>query len=577
MAYVPANTDLPSSWLIPGVYLQLNLNGSGAGLNSATKRLLLVGYKGAVGNAPQDTPIQILQQSDANTAFGQGSDLARMYAAAVSQVGPGTCDVFCLPIAEPSTGTAATHLITIIGTATAAGSIDAWVCGYKASIAVALGDTPTMIAANLAAGLLTLNDTPVVASAATGTVTLTAKFKGLTGNDLPVMVNVNGSIGVQASPGTVAFTGTAGSAGTAVLQVGGTAVSAVINTSDTATVAGASLVTALASTAAPVTGSNAAGTVTLFYVPNRIVHRIGLTTSTTVQTVGVAVGVAGAGAASLTAALANVAAQSAYRLWVTSMNDAASLGTLSAHIELYANGLYQKDQVLHYGDTTGLVVAGAVAGATTPTLSSSPRYVTAWCPDSPQQAHEIAARSAAIVCVEDFYARNYDGKALQTSGTVPLLLPAKAVRPFPGDVNAAMFSYHMTPLVVDEFSGTLRIVRGMTTFRGSDQRLWDWSYIQTLGFYRYDLGIFLAQRFSGKSLKLNGDPKSPNVVKVQSIANAVYERLKSYDDADLFDGAEALKQSVSANSDPVVVGRVNVFVPCRPPLNLHQIAGTLGI
>jgi hypothetical protein len=39
------NQDLPSSWKIPGVYISINLAGSGAGLNSFAKRLLLVGYR----------------------------------------------------------------------------------------------------------------------------------------------------------------------------------------------------------------------------------------------------------------------------------------------------------------------------------------------------------------------------------------------------------------------------------------------------------------------------------------------------------------------------------------------------
>jgi phage tail sheath gpL-like len=575
MAFVPTNTDLPSSWLVPGVYIQLNLNGSGSGLNSATKRILLLGYKTSSGSAQVDAPIQVFAQSDANTYFGAGSDLARLYAATLSQIGPGTADVFCLPITAPSAGTAAIHQVVFAGTATAAGSVDAWICGYPVSIPVANADTPTVIGDAFAAAVNLNTALPVTASNASGTVNLTYKTKGLTGNDLPRIVNVNGSIGVTASPGTVVFSGTAGSSGTATLTVGGVAISASISNSDTATVSGAALETALAATAGPVTGVNASGTVTLYHVRDRVVHRISVATTATTQTVAASVGTAGDGAPSLTAALATVAAQPAYRLWATCFDDTASLGACAAHIELYANGLYQKDQTLHYGATKSLATSGAVPAATTPTLSSSPRYTANWCVDSPQQAYELAGRSAGIVCVEDYFARNYDGKAMKSDGLIPFLMPAKASRPIPADANSAMFTYHMTPLIVDEFSGTLRIMRGMTTYRGSDQRLWDWSYIQTLGYYRYDMGVFLAQRFSGKSLKLNGDPKTPNVIKIDSIKDAVFERLKLYDDNDLFDGADALKGNIQAAADPIVSGRVNVFIPMRPPVNLHQI-GAVG-
>lgn len=577
MAFVPQNSDLPSSWLIPGVYIQLNLSGSGAGLNSATKRIFLTGYKTSSGTAPQDAAVQIVQQSDANAACGRGSDLARLYAATISQIGAGTADVFCCPIVEPAGGTASTHLITFATTATASGSVDVWVCGYKASVAIASGDTPTIIAANVSAALNLILDLPVTCSPSTGTVTCTYRHKGVVGNDLPVIVNINGSIGTTASPGTITFTSSATGAGTATLLVGGTSITAAIGASDTVTVAGDTLVASLAAAANPVTGTNNAGVVTLFYVRDRVVHRISVATTATTQTVAAACGTVGAGVPTLTAALSNVAAQSAYRLWATTFNDATSLGTLSAHIELYANGLYQKDQVLHYGDTQSMTVAGAVPAATTPTLSSSPRYNTTWCVDAPQQAYELAGRTAGMVCIEDFYPRNFDGAALKSDGVVPLLLPAKATRPIPSDQNAAMYSYHMTPLVVDEQSGVLRVLRGMTTSRSSDQRLWDWSFINTLGFYRFDMNAFLLTRFKGKSLKLNGDPRTPNVVKPASISDAVYERLLQYDNADFFDGADALKGQIQANPDQLVTGRVNVFIPMRPPINLHQVAGVGGI
>ncbi len=78
-------------------------------------------------------------------------------------------------------------------------------------------------------------------------------------------------------------------------------------------------------------------------------------------------------------------------------------------------------------------------------------------------------------------------------------------------------------------------------------------------------------------MKLNGEPRTPNTVKPASIADAVYERLKLYDDTDLFDGADAIKGNIQANPDALVVGRINVFIPMRPPTDLHQIAGVGGI
>src|SRR5579871_5938393 len=196
MPITPQNPDLPSNYRIPGIFFSLNLAALSAGLNSVIQRILLVGYKGAGGTAGLNVPIQVQQQSDANNFFVQGSDLARMFASVYAQIGGGLADVYCLPIAEPVAGTQATHLITIAGPATAAGSMDVWICGYKASFSIANGDSANTIAGNLNTAIQTFcKDAPVISSVAGPTVTLTAIHKALTGNDCPIIVNVNGTGG----------------------------------------------------------------------------------------------------------------------------------------------------------------------------------------------------------------------------------------------------------------------------------------------------------------------------------------------------------------------------------------------
>jgi phage tail sheath gpL-like len=563
--------------MVPGVYIQLNLNGSGAGLNSASKRMLLIGYKTTAGSQPSDSVVQVLQQSDANNYFGQGSDLARLYAAALSQMGPGAADVFCLPVDEPSAGTAATHLIAFAGTAATSGSVDVWVCGYKSSVAIMSGDTATILGANVASAINAITDLPVSASASTGTVTLTYKTKGATGNDMPRIVNVNGGTGITASAGTVTITGPASSVGTIALSVGASTAQAAVANADSATIMAGKLVSAINGSANAVNATSSAGIVTLLYARDRVVHRISVSTTGTGLVATVAAGVAGAGLPALTNALTNLAAQGAFAVWCSAFTDTTTLGAMAANIELYANGLNQKGQILHFGATDGLAVAGSIPSATSPALTGSPRYVEVVCPDSPQQAYELAARTGAMVVAEDYQARNYDGKALKTSGNVPMLLPHRVSRLAPSDANAAMYSYHMTPLVVDEQAGLLKVMRGVTTATTPDQRLWDWSFIKTLDYYRYDLGVFLVSRFSGKSLKLTGTPKTSNTITIDSVTDAVFERLKQYDDNDLFDDIESIKSSIRANQDTLVPSRIDIFVPMRPPINLHQLGVVGGI
>jgi len=571
------NPDLPGSWLIPGIYFKLNLSGSGAGLNTVSKRLLLWGYRLSSGSQPPDSPVQITQQADVNTYFGQGSDIARLYAASISQVGGGVCDVYCMGINEPSSGTAATHLITFAGPATAAGSVDVWICGYKTSVGVANGDSASTVGTNVAAAIYLLKDIPVTASG-TSTVTLTYRHKGVIGNDLPVIVNINNATGITASPGTIAFSGTASGAGTTSISIGGTTISATISNSDSASVIASALNTAINAGAYPVTASVSSSTVTLFYAPDRAVHRItGSITAAITTTITPAVGTAGAGTPTLTTALTNAAALTAFPFWCSAFNDTSSLGTLSTHIETYADGLNQKGQRLFYCSTEALATAGAIPVGTTPLLTATPRYRALWEVDSPQQAYELAGRAAAEATITDYPPRNYDGVALKTRGTVPLLHPHKVVRSSPSDQNAALYSYFMTPIVVDESTGTLRILRGRTTSNASDQRLWDWGCIDTLDYYRYDLNAFLYDRFKQKSVKLTGTPKTTNTITPQSIIDAVYERAKTWDDNDLFDDIDSLKNSIVVNADPTVSGRFDIAVPGRPPVPFHQGAGNINL
>ena len=77
-----------------------------------------------------------------------------------------------------------------------------------------------------------------------------------------------------------------------------------------------------------------------------------------------------------------------------------------------------------------------------------------------------ARMAAEIVNNLDYPPRNYAGHVLGTSGGVPFLLPDEAVRPSDSDINAAMASYYMTPLVVNG-SNMLAIESGRTTAKPS--------------------------------------------------------------------------------------------------------------
>mgnify|MGYP001612031668 CR=1 FL=1 len=577
---VPLNPDLPSSWEIPGVFFSINLFGQGAGVGALDKRLLLLGHRLSTGTMPPDQPVLVNGQADANQFFGRGSDLARMVAAALSQVGGGVLDVWCCGINDPAAGTLATHLITVAGTATASGSVDAYICGYRASISIASGDTATTVAANLLTEINKLLDLPVTAAAVAGVITLTARHRGLVGNDLPVRVDQVGGAGITFSPGTLTYAVAAAGAGSATVSVSTTVISTPITDLDAAATIAANVAAQINAGGYPVTASVAGAVVTLLYARDRYVHRIAaaIVTSggtTVTPAVGVVVADAGAQRPTLTTALTNLAGLNGFSGWSPEFIDVTTLGTISTHIEQQGDGRRQKGQMVHVAATTALAVAGAIPPGTTPLLTASPRYSLAWCPESPQQAYELAARTAAMVCAEDYAPRNYDGKPLKTDATVPLLLPPRAIRPSQDDQNAAIHTYFMTPLAVDEIAGTLDVVSGKTTSSSQDGTLHDWGTIRHIDFLRQSFSARLSSVFAGTNLRRNGTPHTANTVTVISIRDQAFLHATVLDAVDLYDGAEAFKDGFRAEPDAILPGRVNCFVPLAVIRSLHQI-GAVG-
>lgn len=592
MTLAQQNTDLSLGYLVPGVFVQLNTTGTGAALGNPQLRALLIAYKTTAGIAAQDSPILCTGQSDANLKAGQGSELARLYAAFISQIGGGQCDTFLLPIVQPAAGTAATRTLTFsVSSGSNAGaqdSIELWLAGYHISTLVNNADTMTTIATNVAATVNNVKDIPWTAGSSSGVVTLTYRHTSASGEDAPIMAFApnNAASNLQIAHGTITYATNASGAGTATVTVGSSTVSATINNSDTPSTVATNVAAAINATNFPVTATAVSAVVTLYSrndisAQSRVIQRpaAAIVTSTGI-TATVASGVTGLGAPNLTNALAVLAAQGQFGTWCTSFNDTASLGSMSSHIETYANGLYQKDQFLWACSTGSLTTAAAIPTGTTPALTASGRYHIDWCPDAPVQAYELAARHAAFVCVQTavYPAYNYDGTPLVSgTATVPLLLPDRAVRPSIDSINSAMSADYLTPLAVNEQTGQLTIVRGRNTLISSDLRQWDTSLLQCMAFTRYNVRIMFRTKFPNKSTKSVGQPFTTNTITVQNLADAVYELLLALDGADIIDGASALKASILANINIVNPGRADVTVPVRYPVPLHQIAPVVAL
>lgn len=170
---------------------------------SQTLKTLLIGQKLTAGSAAVNTPQIVPTLGQAIALFGRGSMLARMYE--IYRQSDPTGEVWCMAVAENGAGVAASGTITVTGPATAAGTIQLYIAGQKVSVAVANADAQNTIATNIAAAINAATDLPVTAAAATNVVTLTCRWKGLTGNDITVMDSFRGAAGGESLPAGIAL------------------------------------------------------------------------------------------------------------------------------------------------------------------------------------------------------------------------------------------------------------------------------------------------------------------------------------------------------------------------------------
>jgi phage tail sheath gpL-like len=156
----------------------------GAGASSASGIpvvCLLVGTKLAAGTATADADVvDITTSSDADTAFGAGSELARMCYIALNS--PGVL-LKAAAVSEAAGAVAATAVITFATNASSSGTYKLRVDGVELQVGVANLDTPTAVATATRDAINGNPTLPVTASNTAGVLTITRKSKGVRGNE----------------------------------------------------------------------------------------------------------------------------------------------------------------------------------------------------------------------------------------------------------------------------------------------------------------------------------------------------------------------------------------------------------
>ncbi|MEZ5709726.1 MAG: phage tail sheath C-terminal domain-containing protein [Blastomonas sp.] len=178
---------IPVGLRVPGQYIEFDASRANNGLPIASNRVLIIGQMLAAGSADALDLVPIADADQAVALFGRASMLTRMIRSFKAADRYSEC--VALALDDLGAGTAADGLIAVTGPSTGAGTIALMIAGQKVPVAIASGtsanDTATAIGAAINAAL----DLPVTATVDADEVTLAARHKGTSGNDVDIRIN----------------------------------------------------------------------------------------------------------------------------------------------------------------------------------------------------------------------------------------------------------------------------------------------------------------------------------------------------------------------------------------------------
>jgi len=578
-----AIANLPAGLKEPGFYVSVRTDGD-VGLASPTQRCLIFGYMSTGGTYAPNVPVRALSQAEVDAGARSYSMLAHAFAAAKAKI-PVGAEIWLVPLIAPSGGTAQVLNVEIIGepsagvlssgtAATAADTVTVRYRGRGVSVGIVKDATYATIATDIKTAWDALDNPPATCGRSGAALTFTAQHKGAFDDGaLEVTFTSNGASGVAAKLGTMTVSNAAGGDGTVVITMGAKTATVNVTSGDAATATGTGIVNKLLSDTYPIRAAQPAsptGTVTLLYCNNRPVRPLSISSTETgisTQAVADSVGTAGAGNPTLTAALANLSQiDDAWTAWALFFRTATELGSIATHVEARAVPPLSLGQVVVFGVTSSLASVSNVniPEATTPKLSATSRYTPIWAQSAPNAEFELAAQLACAIGAETYVARNWNGFEFDGSDSAPIGLIHPQDRPTIDERNTAIGLRH-APVTVNS-NGKLAITWGGNCYKAkgfADQKLTKISGQRQIDYYVFSLSEYLRQRFSGKKIKANGEPRTVNAVSLKSVQAAVVRWMKSLDDADLFDGWETFRNAVLA---AIVVSptRIDINVPFVP-------------
>jgi phage tail sheath gpL-like len=521
---------LPASHKTPGFYFAVLLGGVATSAADAPLKVAILApkvtttltntapsFSVTAGTLADATPTPVYSPDDARTYAGQGSD-AHLAAQAVFAAMPDADVTLCL-VAE-SGGTAASAVLTFATNASAAYTVRFKLNGKTIEVAVASGDTPTVIATACANAILDEPDLPVIAQFAVGALTLTAKHPGPRGNQLVVEAAFVNAAGIE------------------------TRITSSSTTSPGATTGIWSGVT---------------------------------TTEATYALAG------GATAESVVAALAALGSAT-YDRYVVAHNDATNLDLVVAQLDLLAGVTQQRLQqaVCCSPAASGAAITLAVA-RNAARLQTVWHYNTPLSPVQ-VAGQVAAARLAGDNAAGGTLAGEATDPSTNLDGIVLATVPPQhhvAERPTPNEIRDAL-NNGLTPLEPAP-AGRTAIVRSITTRSLAagqpNYSVLDTSVVSILDAVARELRADLSTVFRGKKIRPDtadgAPPKAPNVVTPRMIRSRILFKLTQFEQDNGWIENVALHAPLLVVVMSATAGRVDCEIPVDPGSGLHILGANV--
>lgn len=172
---------------VPLAYIEFDNSKAVTGTPGILHKVLMLGQKLPTGSAISGQAVRVQSESQAKTLFGRGSQLANMVR--VFKKHNAMLDLWVLPLDEAESGAKAVGKIKVVGTASNTGVLNVMIAGRNFKQAVAIGDTAAVLAGKLQRLIAADSDLCVTSEIESDTITLTARFAGVCGNEIDIRAN----------------------------------------------------------------------------------------------------------------------------------------------------------------------------------------------------------------------------------------------------------------------------------------------------------------------------------------------------------------------------------------------------